>query len=469
MPIAPLPMAIGVIVMLVIGRGRHVAHRPGAGAGRLAALPGRRRASTPSTSAALGRGSPAPRSCAPGSPRSRTSPSTARWWSRRSAGRTPRPSASPRRATSCATPTSPSAGSAACSTRCSRRCPTSGCWRCCCSARPGRRRRHASRRRRVRSPTCSPCWPSRSARSAGCSASCRAPSSAGSGSARCWTPQERTDYGTAHARRRRAGALEVDDVGSATPAPTGDVLRGRRPAPSSRAAPSRSSAPTGARQVHPGALLARLVDPDGRRGPAGRRRRPRARAKGRSRRGRARPAADVPVRRHRARQRTPRRGRPTRSGLGRAARWRRPSGSSTRLPDGLDTRHRRARHDPVRRPAPAPGPGPRAGAPAAAAGAGRRHLGVDPRVEAAHPRGLRDAPARGRGHGRGRRLPQGHHRARRRGGLPRARPRRRTAGTHAELLGARRLPRSGHRLRARRRGARAASCSDGRDDADRRR
>ena len=81
---------------------------------------------------------------------------------------------------------------------------------------------------------------------------------------------------------------------------------------------------------------------------------------------------------------------------------------------------RRARHDPVRRPAPAPRPRPRGRAAAAPAGARRRHQRASTRrsSSASWP----GCAARLHEHGRRRRLPPRHHRAGRRGGVPRARP-----------------------------------------------
>ena len=93
------------------------------------------------------------------------------------------------------------------------------------------------------------------------------------------------------------------------------------------------------------------------------------------------------------------------------------------LPEGARHPARRARHLPVRRPAAADLAGPRAGPPAAAAGARRRHVGGRPRGRGPHPRGAARRRGRRRDAGRGR-LPQGHHRAGRRGRAPR-----RTAGS----------------------------------------
>ncbi len=86
-PIAPLPFAVGTIVMIVAAVvslfftdwvlalvGDH-------------AVPGAVRASTCSTRGACRPGRSAPSSCGPRSARSRTRASTARWWSRRWAGR----------------------------------------------------------------------------------------------------------------------------------------------------------------------------------------------------------------------------------------------------------------------------------------------------------------------------------------------------------------------------------------------
>ena len=129
-------------------------------------------------------------------------------------------------------------------------------------------------------------------------------------------------------------------------------------------------------------------------------------------------AERVPLRRHRARQRDPGCRRHRRGGLGRAAhgpgrRLRRRPAARPRQPAG------RARHHPVRRPAPAALAGPRPGARPAAAGARRRHLGGRPRGGGADP-GRRCASARGADSTMlADRLPQGDDRAGRRGAVPR--------------------------------------------------
>ena len=80
---------------------------------------------------------------------------------------------------------------------------------------------------------------------------------------------------------------------------------------------------------------------------------------------------------------------------------------------------------------------------------------VDPEVEARDP-GRRDARPRARPDrrdGAADRLPQGDHRARRRGGVPRGRPDRRPRHPRRAARPQRRLPRPGQRLRDRTRGA----------------
>ena len=124
-------------------------------------------------------------------------------------------------------------------------------------------------------------------------------------------------------------------------------------------------------------------------------------------------------------------------------------GRRVRGPAGRRPGHhrRRARHVVVGRPAPAAHPGP---------GARRRPTAADPRRR--HERGRSTGrggdpgrAARGRLVHPGRRVPAGHHRARRRGGLPRARagdrarPAPGTAGHRAGLC------RPGHRVRTGRR------------------
>lgn len=129
-PLAPLPMAVGVIVMLVTAAVAMVITDPVLALVGFLIFPAiavlnlvyqRKLSPWP----------PGPSSSARRSARSRTRASTAPWSSRPSAVRPRRPTGSGPGPTSCATPTSPSAGSAACSTRCWRHCPRWACSRCC--------------------------------------------------------------------------------------------------------------------------------------------------------------------------------------------------------------------------------------------------------------------------------------------------------------------------------------------------
>ena len=348
-PIAPLPMAVGVVFMLLVAVGVDPAHRPGARPGRrswssrrssLLNVVYQRRLSPVATRAQQLRAEVsevAHESFEGGlvvKTLGREASETARFAERaeRAAGR--------ERARS--------AGCAGCSTRCWRRCPTSASSPCCWSAsvrletggdvagRPGERRVpvHAAGR-------------GRSARSAGCWASCRAASSAGSGSGASWTRPGRSRTGrapwTAPAGRPRSRSGRCASP-TRPPRRTAGRTAGtggrccttcRSPRP-----PGRTIAvvgPTGSGKSTLTSLLVRLVDPadgsvlldgidlreverGGVRGDGG-----------------AGAAADVPVRRHRARQRDARPGRPGRPASGRRCAWPRPTGSSAALPDGLDT------------------------------------------------------------------------------------------------------------------------------------
>ena len=98
-PIAPLPFAVGTVVMLVAAIAALFAHRLGAGAGRRSRSSRRCSASTSSTPAGW---RPArrrrPAAAGRGAARSRTRASTARSWSRPWAARPTRPSGSPPKA-----------------------------------------------------------------------------------------------------------------------------------------------------------------------------------------------------------------------------------------------------------------------------------------------------------------------------------------------------------------------------------
>ncbi len=102
------------------------------------------------------------------------------------------------------------------------------------------------------------------------------------------------------------------------------------------------------------------------------------------------------------------------------------------LPAGAGHPGRRARHHAVRRPAAAARAGPGAGRRPAAAGARRRHQQRRPGGGGGDP--ARAALGRARRHRRRGRLPAGHDRARRRGGLV-EHGRVVARGTHAELIG----------------------------------
>ena len=218
--------------------------------------------------------------CAPRSARSPTSPSTAPWWSRRSAARARRPPGSAakcRRAARRQHPRRPRSGRP--STRPSPRCPTSACWWCSPSASSGCSTARPRPATSSPSPTCSPSSPSRSARSAGCSASSRAASSATGGSARCSTPPATMPYGDAAAAAPARGGARLE-VARTSATPT--TRRSRCCATStSTSSPGRTVALVGATASGKSTLttlLTRLVDPDDGRILRRRRRPPRPRA-----------------------------------------------------------------------------------------------------------------------------------------------------------------------------------------------
>ena len=294
--------------------------------------------------------------------------------------------------------------------------------RCCSSAPPGSAAATSTPASWCGWPTCSRCWPSPCAPSAGCSTSCRAASSAGTGCSGVLTAARR-----AGARRRAAAGGRRPDrapasTGSAFAYGDGQVLHRRhlrRPGRPHR----RVVGPTGSGKSTLATLLVRLRRPRHRRGRA-RRRRPARAGPGRARRGR-RPGAAVglPVRRHGPRQRHPRAPTCRTRTSGRRCASRRPTGSSPRCPHGLDTvvgergttlsggqRQRLAlARAVVRRPAPAR--------------PGRRDQRASTRRWSSASWPGCAAPARQ--HRRRRRLPPGDHRPGRRGGLPRGRPGRR--------------------------------------------
>ena len=281
-----------------------VRHRPGARAGRLPRSSRRSPCSTWSTSAGSARSRPGPSSCAPRSARSRTRASTARWSSRRSAARTTeterfrqaRARAARRqdRRRPGPRPVRPDAGGAAHPRRARRAAASARCR----LSQPARSTRATS----SRSPTCSPCWPSRSGRSAGCSA--ELPRSVVG-----WDRvQAVLDADGRHGVRR-------GDAGRRPARPrwrSGRArLRLRRRPTCCTTSPSTCRAgrtvalvgPTGSGKSTLVAAARPPGRPRRRAGAARRRRRARARAAAGSPRGGAGAAADVPVRRHRARQR----------------------------------------------------------------------------------------------------------------------------------------------------------------------
>ena len=346
MVIAPLPMALGVVVMLVVAAVAMVAADPVLALGRPARLPAviaaQRRLPAPDVPA----GRRAPSSCAP---------SVSRGRARELRGRAGRQDAGPRgrrdralRARSShelrdanvavgrhPRPLRPDPW---------RRCPTSGTLAvlavgpCAVAAGAADRRR----RRPGRVPVLAR-WPSRCGRSAGCSASCPAASSAGSGSTPCCDARggdDRTATAGAARQRRRAGCGWTASA-TPTPAPTAStspVLHDVTPRRAGRAH-RRRRRPDRLRQVD----ARRPARPPGR---------PRRAAPSCStastcarspRRGGRRPSPscrsstflfDDTVRGNVTLGRATSR----RRGLGGAARSPRPTASSPRCRDGLDTR-----------------------------------------------------------------------------------------------------------------------------------
>ena len=325
----------------------------------------------------------------------------------------------PRR-TSCATSTSAPAGSAARSTRCWRRCPASACSSCspsaCCRVRSRRDRRRRRGHRRL--PAHDRGLPDPLDRL---------------GARRVPAQRGRLRPGAAGARRdrrddvrrprrsppaARGARLDVDDLGL--------PLRRRASRCSTTSTftvePGRTVAVVGATACGKStltSLLTRLVDPDDGRGAARRHRpaRPRPRRSSPSTaalvpqqaflfddtvRGNVTLGADVPD-----------------EEVWAALRTAQADGFVAALPRRPRHPARGARHHPVRRPAAAALAGPGAGPPPAAAGPGRRHLRGRPRGRGPDP-GRAARPATGDSTRGGGRLPQGHDRAGRRGGLPRA-------------------------------------------------
>ena len=192
------------------------------------------------------------------------------------------------------------------------------------------------------------------------------------------TIQSPADAGRAARRRRPGGAARRDP--RATP---------RRRAPKTRRCPrcttsrSRSTpgktvalvGPSGSGKTSLVALIARLYDPTRGHGPGRRRRRPRRRRGVAARRDRLRRRRQLPLhrlgrRQHRLRARRD----AAREEIEPAARLAQADAFIQELPDGYDTRGRRARPDPLRRPAPAGGDRPRPARRPAHPDPRRRHL-----------------------------------------------------------------------------------------------
>ena len=171
-----------------------------------------------------------------------------------------------------ATPTSRSAARAARSTRSIEAIPTLGTLAVLVVGTvPGRRRRRSPRPTSCRSPTCSrSCSPSRSAPSAGCSASCPGRSSAGTGSTPSWRPAAAAATATGRSSGPAPATPRLQDVAYAYDVSREDGVVTRASPRSARGRPS-TSRPAGPWpwSGRPGrgkstltSLVLRLVDPD---------------------------------------------------------------------------------------------------------------------------------------------------------------------------------------------------------------
>ena len=434
--VAPLPFAVGALVMIAITARRAGAHRPAARAGRAGRLPAglrrqRRLLAGHEPAACSG-----PSSCAPRSARSRTRASTPPWSSRPWAARTTeterfgdraeelRDGAGRRRPGP--RPVRPDDGGPAepgHARRAARSAPAGVADGSTDAGEPGLHRLPVH-----------PAGAARSARSAGCSADLPRALAGCDRVTQVLDATGETPYGAATPRRRGTGGAGVGVRGvgftfdGAEPAdPARRHLRRRR-----RARPSPLVGPTGSGKSTLAGLLVRLVDPaDGAVLLDGVDLREPARGRGQRRRRRSSPrapsssttpcAATSP-------SATPFADDEVWAALrvGRRRRLRRRAARGPRHP------RRRARRDPVRRPAAAAGARPRVVRRPRLLVLDDATSAVDPPVEARILDALRDGDAavdRGR-----RRLPAGHDRARRRGGLARAGPGARPRHATSELL-----------------------------------